>query len=515
LYEFYYTSNPLPASTDSEELGSSLNSFSRYYNMKFAKLDCVAFGTACSEIGVRSFPTIILFKDGEEINRSSGDRNMKDLSAYIEDSLEIIRPGSRPAGGIKLPKVGDSSFTTVQDTYKGSTEDTAAKSVPGEAGTKPLVGPIPRKPLPSKRKPNPDGKSVAFNAETFQSNVSRTLDGWFIVFYAPWCQHCQRMAPSWAQMAREMQGRLDVGEVNCDVERRLCREYGVNNYPVIMYLKGSDRLEYEGLRGLGDFMDFGNKVIEANSGVRDVTATEFEEMEKTEEVIFVYFHNVATTTEDLLALDRLPLALVGRGRIVKTNDPALVKRFKITTWPRLLVSRDGKPTVYDQLAPQDMRNIPKLTAWMQSVWLPLVPELTAGNAKDLMEGKFAVLGILNRERPEEMAIARRELKNAAIEWMDRQTLAFQLERQELRDAKQLRIEEAEDRNDQRGLRAAKSIRIDMNEIERKEVSFAWVDGVFWERWLKTTFGISVKEGEKVIINDEDVSHALPIRGLPL
>ncbi|KAG9717844.1 thioredoxin-like protein, partial [Aureobasidium melanogenum] len=26
---------------------------------------------------------------------------------------------------------------------------------------------------------------------------------------------------------------------------------------------------------------------------------------------------------------------------------------------------------------------------------------------------------------------------------------------------------------------------------------------FWERWLKTTFGIDVKDGEKVVINDED------------
>jgi protein disulfide-isomerase len=82
---------------------------------------------------------------------------------------------------------------------------------------------------------------------------------------------------------------------------------------------------------------------------------------------------------------------------------------------------------------------------------------------------------------------------------------FQLERQELRDAKQLRIEEAEDRNDQRALRAAKSIRINMDEIERKGVGFAWVDGVFWERWIRTTYGIDVKDGERVVINDEDVS----------
>ena len=31
---------------------------------------------------------------------------MKDLSEFIEESLETIRPGSRPQGGVNLPKVG-------------------------------------------------------------------------------------------------------------------------------------------------------------------------------------------------------------------------------------------------------------------------------------------------------------------------------------------------------------------------------------------------------------------------
>ncbi|KAK3044910.1 hypothetical protein LTR53_020668, partial [Teratosphaeriaceae sp. CCFEE 6253] len=72
-----------------------------------------------------------------------------------------------------------------------------------------------------------------------------------------------------------------------------------------------------------------------------------------------------------------------------------------------------------------------------------------------MDNKLVVLAILSRDRPEEFISAKREIKNAALEWLDKQTQAFQLERQELRDAKQLRIEEAEDRNDQRALRAAK------------------------------------------------------------
>ncbi|CRK37600.1 hypothetical protein BN1708_020298, partial [Verticillium longisporum] len=88
--------------------------------------------------------------------------------------------------------------------------------------------------------------------------------------------------------------------------------------------------------------------------------------------------------------------------------------------------------------------------------------------------------------------------------MDKQIVLFQKERQELRDAKQLKIDEAEDRGDERAKDNAKLIRVDMSKSPRKEVAFAWIDGVFWQRWLKTTYGIDVSTGgNRVIINDED------------
>jgi protein disulfide-isomerase len=173
-----------------------------------------------------------------------------------------------------------------------------------------------------------------------------------------------------------------------------------------------------------------------------------------------------------------------------------------------MVSRDGKPTYYPPMTPFEMRDVKKVLTWMKSVWLPIVPEMTSSNAREIMDGKLVVLGILSRDRSDEFILSKRELKSAALEWIDKQDTAYQLERQELRDAKQLRIEEADDKDNQRALRDAKSIRINMDEIERTQVGFAWVDGVFWERWIRTTYGIDVKDGEAVVINDEDVSPSI-------
>lgn len=503
LYEFYYTSKPLASSGSEQPNGETLNSFTRYYDFKFARVDCVAFSDACKAKEITNYPSIIHFKDGKVVKTVKGAKALPDLSQWVEETLESIRPGSRPKGGPKLPKVGahsvegdeKSAIPEVKDDDEEDDDTPATKAM----STSP-TSVVQSKPTST---PNPSGISVALTAEKFQKLVTNTLDPWFVKFYAPWCHHCQAMAPNWAQMAREMQGKLNVGQVNCDAEKHLCKDARVNGYPTLLFFRGGERVEYNGLRGIGDLIDFADKAVDVGSGVPDVDFDSFKEMEETEEVIFVYFYDHATTSEDFMALERLTLSLIGHGKLVKTKDPKLYSRFKISTWPRLMVARDGIPTYYPPLAPKDMRDSRKVLKWMQSVWLPIVPELTSSNARDIMDGKIVVLGILNRERSDEFIISKREMKETAKQWIEKETQMFKLERQELRDAKQLRIEEAEDRNDQRALRAAKGIRINMDEVPRKSVGFAWVDGIFWERWVRTTYGIDAKAGEKVIINDED------------
>ncbi|KAB2580247.1 hypothetical protein BFW01_g3115 [Lasiodiplodia theobromae] len=510
LYEFYYTQDPLPGS-DSKD-GDHLNTFSRYYDFNFAQLNCAAYSDGCAAKEIHSYPSIVFFKDGKEVKRHVGADKIKFFADWIEESLETIRPGSRPKDGLKLPEVGAKSVEsnakpdTPANKDKNPAGGAAAASKHNEVASQTADAASTKETgTKTKHKPehNPQGTSIPLTAESFQKLVTMTEDPWFVKFYAPWCHHCQAMQPNWASMAREMKGKLNVGEVNCDAEKRLCKDAHVRGYPTILFFRGGERVEYDGLRGVGDLISYANGAYESSDGVPDVDAESFAEMEKKEEVIFLYNYDHATTSEDFAALERLTLSLIGHAKLVKTKDPKLHERFKISTWPRLLVSRDGKPSYYTPIAPREMRDYRKVLGWMKSVWLPIVPELTSSNAQEIMDGKLVVLGILNRERTDEFESAKREIKNAAIEWIDKQTQQFQLERQELRDAKQLRIEEAEDRNDQRALRAAKSIRINMDEIEHKEVAFAWVDGIFWERWIRTTYGIDVKDGEKVIINDED------------
>lgn len=518
LYEYYYTSKPAEDTT-----------FIKYYDFRFATINCVAYSDLCQEHDVQSYPTTVLYENGVSSEFVRGAKDMQEVSQIVEHALEKTKPGSWPKDAV-LPKPGDTvapkpgsgkkaSEELVDPAKKPSDKSTEKNDKAKAAGTEkssPAFGSDwkvstsgdkekakekqPKKPVATH---NPDGASVALTAESFQKLVTLSQDPWLIKFYAPWCPHCQAMAPTWQQLAKTMRGKLNVGEVNCDKESRLCKDVGARAYPTIMFFKGADRAEYTGLRGLGDFVQYAEKAVDLASGVPDVDAESFKELEQKEEVIFVYFYDHATTSEDFRALERMPLGLIGHAKLVKTKDPKMYSRFKITTWPRLLVSREGRPTYYAPLTPNEMRDVNGVLDWMRSVWLPLVPELTPSNARQIMDGKIVALGILNHKDKDAFATSLREMKSAANEWMDRQIQEFQLERKKLRDSKQMRIEEAEDRGDQRALRAAKAIRIDMGSAGRKEVAFAWVDGTYWQRWIRTTYGIDVKDGERIIINDED------------
>lgn len=494
LYELYYTSHPSGSGNEDAD-------FTKFYDFRFASLNCAAYGDLCVAHGVGSYPTSILYKDGEVVETFKGAKKLPALHAGLESVLEKEKPGTRPTN-VKLPQPGDTSSPEPDPVESAAADASKTAKVAPDVTYAAAHRAASKEPRPAVT-PNPNGQSVPLSAETFQTLVTMTQEPWFIKFYAPWCHHCQAMAPSWDQLAKRMEGRLNIGEVNCDAESRLCKDVRLKGYPTILFFKGGERVEYDGLRGLGDFVHYAEKAIDISGGIQDVDAASFSALEEKEDVIFVYFYDHATTSEDFTALERLPLSLIGRAKLVKTRDPKLYERFKITTWPRLLAAREGRPTYYTPLTPKAMRDIRQVLNWMKSVWLPIVPELTASNAREVMDGKLVVLGILNRDDHDSFQSAKREMKSAANEWMDKQIQLFQLERKELRDAKQLRIDEAEDRGDTRALRAAKSIRINMDKSERKQVAFAWVDGVFWQRWIRSTYGIDVKDGERVVINDED------------
>lgn len=57
----------------------------------------------------------------------------------------------------------------------------------------------------------------------------------FVKFFAPWCGHCQRLAPTWVQLSDEVAKDKDIiiAEFDADTERDIAQKYGVSGYPTL------------------------------------------------------------------------------------------------------------------------------------------------------------------------------------------------------------------------------------------------------------------------------------------
>ena len=54
---------------------------------------------------------------------------------------------------------------------------------------------------------------IHFNSTDF----SKIYDGdWFVTFYADWCGHCKKMAPTYEKIATELKGKVNVAKANLD-----------------------------------------------------------------------------------------------------------------------------------------------------------------------------------------------------------------------------------------------------------------------------------------------------------
>jgi len=94
---------------------------------------------------------------------------------------------------------------------------------------------------------NSGGEVLVLNPETFAA--IRSGGAMFVKFFAPWCGHCKKLAPAWKQLARHMQSKLTIAEVNCDEHGMFCKSHNIQGYPTLLYFpEEGQSIEYTGVR---------------------------------------------------------------------------------------------------------------------------------------------------------------------------------------------------------------------------------------------------------------------------
>jgi len=206
------------------------------------KVDCTVDTDLCSDQEISGYPTLKLFNNGDLVNgiRYRGKREIPAFDKFLADNVK----------------------DAVEDEAAAKDEGAAAAAAEQEA-----VEAAP--PVAAPATVDIEDGLAKLTVETFDAHVGQGVH--FVKFFAPWCGHCQRMAPAWDQLAKALEDEenISIGRVDCTLDRDLCSTHGVRGYPtLLLFVNGMKEEKYQGGREFQELFAYASKQGEKHASAK-------------------------------------------------------------------------------------------------------------------------------------------------------------------------------------------------------------------------------------------------------
>ena len=101
---------------------------------------------------------------------------------------------------------------------------------------------------------------IVLNYQNFEKAIYKKYDKILIEFYAPWCGHCNKIAPFYSKAAQTLRkdenpkylAKVDVNEENRDIAAK----YEIERFPTFIYFKNGDPEEFDGAKTEEGFIEW-------------------------------------------------------------------------------------------------------------------------------------------------------------------------------------------------------------------------------------------------------------------
>lgn len=207
---------------------------------------------------------------------------------------------------------------------------------------------------------------VKLDSDNFQAELPKSHH--FIMFFAPWCGHCERLKPTWAELASTVKSKLNeevtIAEVDCTTATSLCSQQDVTGYPTLkLFSKGvSESQRYRGPRDLPSLLTFIKETLGLADSTENVVETNNEPVKGAIDLSEDNFHLHVASGEHFVKFfapwcghcqkmagtwDNLAQSVgqetgVSIGKVDCTQFRNLCNEFEVKGYPTLLWIKDGK-----------------------------------------------------------------------------------------------------------------------------------------------------------------------------
>ncbi|KAI8904288.1 thioredoxin-like protein [Gorgonomyces haynaldii] len=325
--------------------------------IKVGKVECTLNEELCQNL--LGFPTLRYYQNSKQVEESD-ERDLDVLKQWISKLAEN-----------KKTEISHDPYRVLQE--MSSTETDQDLSV------------------------NPDGVMVHLTDADFDEKTMNSP--WLFMFHAPWCGHCKQFGPIYESIAPTLRHRVNVGKIDCTVEKKTCAKFPIRGYPTIGFRNHPQPFaEFTGKRSQDNVRDFALKQVTTPT-VKPIKPKELESLIKSKDVGFFFVYDATKQAFDFpQLLNSVKKTKNTIGSLYVCPELECMSILEQTGQNALVVVKDGglvksryRGVLIGQVGEQLMET------WFLDNRFPLVPQLDESTQTPLFDHETIVLGIFDPE----------------------------------------------------------------------------------------------------------------------